>query len=295
MKSDILFAVVMLITALGAGVFGVTINETIDTTAPATNSAYWASTGQLTGRLTRNGIASTCGTLKTNPGIAVATGARQYDIYRFVALGSGCLTVTLSNAGDNILFGTAYNQNGLSNLDPSVNYLADMGASPTVATPARSFSFDVTAGQVFHIVIHEVDPGTGIGQSYALDVGGVKIVPDFSVTETIDTTAPQRNSAYNAATGLQTGRLNRFSPASDCSGLKPNPGLYTATGSRRADLYAFTPASSGCARVTLRHSGADSAQIVVYNQNGFSPTDPSLNYLADSGPSASNSLVTLAF
>ncbi|MDH3528017.1 MAG: VCBS repeat-containing protein [Acidobacteriota bacterium] len=293
MKVGIFTILFVLFSAVGVG--AVTINETLDTTAPAANPAYRADTGAQTGRLTRDAVPSACGSLKTNPGLFATTGARQYDDYRFIALSNGCVTVTLNNAGNNILFGAAYNQNGLNTADPSLNYLADMGASPTTSTPSRSFSFDVFAGQAFHVVIHEVDPGGAPGQTYTLDVGGVKIDPDFTVTEVLDTTTAQLNPAYARATGNQTGRLNRFSPASDCTGLKPNPGLFSPTGARRADLYVFTPASSGCARVTLSHTGADQAQIVVYDQNGFVPSNPSTNYLADPGQSALNSSVTFSF
>lgn len=295
MKTNLLFAVFVLITALGTSVSGITINETLDTNAPAANSAYWAGTGQQTGRLLRNGVASTCGSVKANPGSGAATGLRQFDNYRFVALGSGCLTVTLSNAGDDLLFAVAYNQNGLNVANPTQFYLGDIGASPTADTPSRSFSISVSAGEIFHIVVHEVDPAGATGRAYTLVVGGVKIMPDFSVTEVLDGSQPKLDPAYYAASGPQTGRLNRFSPASDCSGLKANPGLFTPDGSRRADLYAFTPASSGCARVTLSHSGSDSAQIVAYNQIGYVPSNPSTNYLADSGASASNGSVTMAF
>ncbi len=295
MNCKLIFKILMVIAALSINASAVTINETLDTTDPATNPAYRAETGTQTGRLTRNGTASECDSAKPNPGLFSSTGSRQYDDYRFVALSAGCITVTLSNAGDNVLFGVAYDQNGLSISDPSLNHLADMGASPTTANPTRSFGFYVFEGQIFHLVVHEVNAGGGIGQTYTLDVDGAKLDPDFSVTEVLDGTAPNLDPAYSRASGSQTGRLNRFSPASDCSSLKPNPGLFTPTGARRADLYVFTPASSGCARVTLSHTGAHQAQIVVYDQNGFVPSNPSTNYLADPGISAMNSSVTFSF
>jgi len=295
MNCKLFFKIFLVIAALSVSAFAVTINETLDTTAPAANPAYRAVTGVQTGRLQRNGVPSDCTGLKPNPGNNTTAGSRQYDDYRFIALSSGCLTVTLSNAGNDLLFGAAYDQNGLNITDPSLNYLADMGSSPTTAFPARSFSFIVSEGQAFHIVIHEVNPAGAIGQTYTLDLNGVKLNPDFSVTEVLDTSPAQLNPAYSRATGPQTGRLNRFTPASDCTGLKPNPGLFTATGTRRADLYIFSPAASGCARVTLSHTGADQAQIVAYNQNGYSPSNPSTNYLADPGSSAMNNSVTFSF
>jgi putative transposon-encoded protein len=287
--------IILSIAVLCINALGVTINETLDTTAPATNPAFRADTGTQSGRITRNGIASTCGSVKANPGVFSTTGARQFDDYRIVALSGGCVSVTISNAGNDLLFVVVYDQNGINITDSSLNYLADVGASPTTATPSRTFSFDVAAGQIFHVVVSEVNPAGAVGQTYTLDVGGVKIDPDFTVTEIIDGMPAQLNPAYSRATGNQTGRLNRFSPPSDCFGLKPNPGLFTMTGARQADLYSFSPAASGCARVTLSHTGADQAQIVVYNQNGYVPSNPSTNYLADSGPSAQNSSVTLSF
>ena len=295
MNKKHILRICLLIAALSISALGVTINETLDTTAPAANPAYRADTGTQTDRLTRNGISSTCGSAKANPGILGSGGTRQFDDFGFVALSTGCVTVTLSNAGNDVLFGIAYDQNGINITNPSLNYLADMGASPTTSIPIRSFSFSVVEGQIFHIVIHEVNPAGAVGQTYTLDISGVKIDPDFTVTEVIDTSPAQLNPAYSRASGLQTGRLNRFSPASDCSGLKANPGLFTATGSRQADLYVFTPASSGCARVTLSHTGADQAQIVAYNQNGYVPSNPSTNYLADPGSSAMNGSVTFSF
>lgn len=274
---------------------GVTINETLDATAPAANPAYRADTGTQTGRMTRNGIASTCGPQKPNPGLFASTGSRQYDDYRIVALSGGCVTVTLSNAGNDLLFVVVYDQNGINIADPSQNYLADIGASPTTATPSRNFSFYVAPSQIFHVVVHEVNAGGAIGQSYDLDVSGVKLDPDFSVSEVLDAAPAQLDPAYTRASGIQTGRLNRLNGASSCTAPKTNPGLFTPTGSRQADLYAFTPASSGCATFTLSHTGADQAHIVVYNQNGYIPSNPSTNYLADPGQSALNSSVAFSF
>ncbi len=295
MKSKLIISLIVLFAGLTFKAFGVTINETLDTTAPAANPAYRAVTGTQTDRLTRNGSVSSCGSVKSNPGLATLGGTRQYDNYSFVALSSGCLTVTLSNAGDNLLFGAAYDQNGMNPADPSLNYLGDMGLSPTTTIPSRSFSFDVVAGQLFQVVIHEVNPAGAIGQTYTLDLGGVKIIPDFSVSEVIDAMPAQLSPAYSRASGPQTGRLNRYSPGSDCTTPKANPGLFTTTGTRQADLYSFRPAFSGCARVTLSHTGADQAQIVAYNQNGYVPSNPSTNYLADSGTSAMNNVVTFSF
>jgi len=273
----------------------VTVTETLDGTTPTATSTYATSTGVQTGRLQRDAVVSQCGSLKTNPGLFTPTGDRQYDEYRFVALTSGCVSVTLYDAGDNVLFAVAYDQNGVVPSDPSLNYLADIGVSPVAATPSRTMGFDVTAGQIFNVVVSEVNSGGGIGQAYSLDIAGVKLAPDFSVNTTMDLTPAPPSPAYFTATGNQTGRLNRFPPESTCAVPKANPGLFTATGDRRADLYLFRPAGTGCALVSLTHTGVDSTQIVTYDENGYVASDPSTNYLADAGVSASNSTVFYSF
>jgi len=281
-------------TKIGSGFGVVTISSTLDGVAPSATAAYATSTGAQTGRLNRDAVPSECGAVKPNPGLFTASGSRQYDQYQFVALSSGCLSVTLYDAGENVLFAAAYDENGFLPSDPSSNYLADIGASPSASFP-RTMGFDVTAGQIFNIVIHEVNSGGGIGQSYAVDLAGVKLEPDFSVDTTLDTTAAPLSPAYLAATGAQTGRLNRFQPAATCADPKANPGLFTASGDRQADLYFFRPAGTGCALVSLSQTGAGQTQIVSYDENGFNPFDPSANYLADPGVSVNNGTVFYSF
>lgn len=295
MKIKLVLFICLSFGFLLTNIFGITVTTTLNTTAPPADPAYIANTDTQTGRLTRNGLASSCGSVKTNPGNITTTGDRQFDQYRFIALNSGCVIVTLRDAGDNLLFSSTYNQNGINTSDPSMNYLADIGSSPNSTTPSKSYSFDVVAGQIFNVVVHEVNAGGGIGQSYTLDVAGVKLEPDFSITETLDINAPQLHPAYISQTGTQTGRLDRNVVPSSCASPKANPGLATSTGTRRRDLFRFTPFASGCATVSLSHSGSNQAHIVVYNQNGFDPNSPSANYLADSGSSSSNASRVFSF
>jgi hypothetical protein len=53
-----------------------------------------------------------------------------------------------------------------------VNYLADMGFSPTGGQPG-SFSFLVPGGSSFVVVVHEVNPGAAVGCNYTLTVSGL--------------------------------------------------------------------------------------------------------------------------
>ena len=295
MPAKLILLLVTSLSLFSITTFGIEINTTLDGTVAPTDRAYRPETGVQTGRLNRNGTASTCGSVKPTPTVTPNTGSRQYDEYGFVALSAGCVTVTLSNAGNNLLFSAAYNVSGLNAGNPSSNYLADAGSSPITSTPSRSFSFDVVAGQVFNVVVHEVNEGGGVGQSYTLDVSGVKLEPDVSTEEVLDVDAPQLNPAYSALTGNQTGRLNRFNPASSCGTPKPNPGVFSSTGSRRRDTYRFIPATSGCAIVSLSHTGADQAHVIAYDENGFDPNATSDNYLADSGNSANNQVRSFSF
>lgn len=152
----------------------VNVPTTLDTTAPPANPAYTATTGAQTGRLFRDGIPSTCASPKANPGLgATTTGARQYDAYVFTAANSGCITVTLTSGSAAGLFSVAYNSSGFVPATPNVNYLADAGGS-NITT---SYAFNVTAGQQFTIVVHEVNTGGGIGVNYTLNVNGSIRIP----------------------------------------------------------------------------------------------------------------------
>jgi hypothetical protein len=62
----------------------------------------------------------------------------------------------------------AYNASGYVPSNPNTNYLADAG----VSGPSTQFSFNVSAGQQYTVVVHEVDPAGGDGSNYSLQVAG---------------------------------------------------------------------------------------------------------------------------
>lgn len=85
---------------------------------------------------------------------------------------------------------------------------------------------------------------------------------------------------------VQTGRVNRFSPASSCGVAKPNPGLFSAIGARHFDSYSFTNTSNGAACVTFNLTSACSTNIYGVTYLGsFNPANPSQNFLGDFGAS----------
>ena len=144
------------------------VTTTLDTTAPPTAPEYTATTGTQTGRLARSGVASVCGTAKAAPGLTVTTGARQYDAYTFTATSAGCITVTLASTAGTNIYSAAYNSTGFVPSNPNTNFLADAGSSGA----SVSYGFNVTAGQTFTVVVHEVNVGGGIGTNYTLSLSG---------------------------------------------------------------------------------------------------------------------------
>ncbi len=122
-------------------------------------------------RLNRNGLLSSCGVAKGFPGL-VGAGTRRYDAYQFKAcpaIVSQCVKVSLTpNSGTGLLFTEAY----LTSFDHdnlAANYTADPGLSTSIGTPS-TYSFNVSSGATFIIVVNEVDSGGGIGSNYTLTV-----------------------------------------------------------------------------------------------------------------------------
>lgn len=152
------------------------ISSTLDGVAPTAGVGFTAMTGTQQARHNRNGLISSCASVKAFPGIAGGTATRLFDAYTFTTCASAspvCVTVTLTNActGSNpAMFGSAY----LNSFDPTnlaTNYRADAGVSQIAAGPA-SFSFTVAGGSTFVVVVSEVNSGFANGCNYTLSVSG---------------------------------------------------------------------------------------------------------------------------
>ncbi len=148
-------------------------------------SPDWAgSTGLQTGRIVRDGDASSCELPKAFPGLGAMSGDRTYDSYAFVNANNvpACVsvTVTVDDASVCDTMVAAY----LGEFDPdNVDqfYLADPGVSsgnPPAAIP--SFSFEVGAGQAFLVVVHHLFGIAAAGCGYILDVSGLCPLPPYS-------------------------------------------------------------------------------------------------------------------
>ncbi len=151
----------------------ITINETLDTTAPAANPAYTAITGTQTGRITRDGVAGTCAN-KAFPGLTATTGARRFDAYTFPAAAvPQCITYSVSDLTGTTakIFTVAYN-GAFNPASLSTNYASDTGSSLAGGAGAISAQVNVPAGVSLTIVIHEVNVGGAPNNNYRLVVDG---------------------------------------------------------------------------------------------------------------------------
>jgi hypothetical protein len=281
MRRDFLFIVCLFLPLFCAEAFGVSITTTLDTTAPSpAYRVFFPATGTQTGRLFRNSVASVCGSQKPTPAITDAGLSFQFDSYTFVADATGCLTLTIT-APANRFLAAAYTGAGFNPSDPTLNYLADAGNSD----PSRTLAFNVTAGQVFTIVVSEVQVGGGNGLSYTLDINGVPLAANHANwTTTFDTSAPASHPLYLAGTGTQTGRLFRDSVASTCNAPKTVPNITDAGLNFRFDSYKFIADRAGCVTVTIT---AENNRFFVAAYTVFSPGNPQTNYIADAGNSDS--------
>ncbi len=155
-------------------------STTIITSAGINNAPtagpYTTASGTQTNRVNRDTISSTCGNPKAAfPGSVAATNPR-YHAYTFTATNTGCVSVVYtanSTANANALFPTAY----VGAFNPAVistNYAADAG-SQVALNPFLGFSFNVTAGQSFTIVLAEVTPNGADNIAYTLTVSGTPV------------------------------------------------------------------------------------------------------------------------
>ncbi len=155
-------------------------------------------TGALpqTGRLTPNGVASSCASVKPFPGVADAN-LRNAKVYNFVNNNNAtaCITVTLNAgtcAGATAIFSAAYAGYNPGNI--SQNYLGDIGASPN---PTRSYAFNVAANSEFQVVVYNFNVNQTCG-GYTLTVSGFGCPPVSNILISefrfgIDSPAPNPN------------------------------------------------------------------------------------------------------
>lgn len=146
----------------------VNITTTLDATAPTPVTGITTATGTQTGRISRNGVASTCATTpKAWPGYGATTGTRTYDGYTFTATQNTCTTVTMSATNGINLYTAAYSPN-INPADVQTNFYADAGASSST----QSFGMSTTAGQTYTLIVHDVPAAAASGSTYNLQFSG---------------------------------------------------------------------------------------------------------------------------
>jgi Subtilase family len=143
------------------------LNTAVDASAPVSpTAAVTAATGTQTGRVSRNGVATSCGTTpKVWPGLIDAN-SRQYDSYTFTATQNACTTFTLTSANGINLFLDAYSPS-FNAADIPTGFYADAGGSSM-----QSFSMAIAAGQSYALNVHDILAGPPSGTAYNLQFSG---------------------------------------------------------------------------------------------------------------------------
>jgi hypothetical protein len=259
-------------------------------------------TGTQTGRLTRNGVASVCGTLKPNPELTTNTGSRVFDAYTLTPNASACMTVTMSAANGLNLFSAAYNSGGFTPADPSANYLADPGSS----SATQVYGVSANAGTGITLVVHDVNVTPGSNSPYTLTIPGCIFTAAGSVNH--PPTAVAQNVTVTAATvgGTAAANINNGSSDPDAGDTitltQTPPGPYpvgvtsvilTVTDSKGAKAQATanvtvlnpptisslspTTVAAGSGAFTLIVNGANFVSGDVVNFNGAAKTTTFVN------------------
>jgi hypothetical protein len=176
----------------------VVINGTLGSGAPGFTGVQFS--GDQTGRLNRNGIASSCAAPKTCL-IFDPAGLRKFDAYQITNQSgqAACATINLTEtAGQTCnLQSNAY----LNTYTPSsicTGYLGDPGLSTGSPPTPTNFSVTVPAGGTLIVVVHTTNPGE-VGCTYTVTVAGNLCVQfDYCVQ---DDNNPKRFVQISSTTG----------------------------------------------------------------------------------------------
>lgn len=176
----------------------VVINGTLGSGAPGFTGVQFS--GDQTGRLNRNGIASSCAAPKTCQ-IFDPANLRKFDAYK-IPNASGqdvCVSINLTAPAN-----TTCNMQSNAYLDTYVpsaictGYLGDPGLSLGVPPTATNFSVTVPAGHTLIVVVQTTNPGE-VGCPYTVTVTGNLCVQfDYCVQ---DDNNPKRFIQINSTTG----------------------------------------------------------------------------------------------
>jgi subtilisin-like proprotein convertase family protein len=206
---------------------------------------------QITGRIFRDGVASTCAAPKTcPPGTPFGAGTFNYDTYS-IANGTGstqCVTVGGVSGNGEQLHIVAY----LGSFDPlnqCQNYLADQGGS-SIATPVN-FSFNLANGAVAILVCY--NPINGATTTpYSITVDNCPVPSCFPITITgqpVNASAcPGTNATFNVsatAPGLTGLTYNWQEDRGAGFTYLSNGGVYSGVNTESLQLTGVTPSMNG--------------------------------------------------
>jgi hypothetical protein len=249
---------------------------------------YPGTSGVQTGRLSQNGVDSTCASPKTCPGV-VAGSSFAFDAYEFAnetdAAVCGTFTFPTSCGVNQAVHPVAY----LGAFDPGnicTNYLGDIGHSIN-AGESGSFSVNAPAHSVVVLVVHEV--GTAPDCSgYKFSVSGLTCpgTAECPPATAINGVLGSGSADYPATTGQQTGRITNGLGNITCGSSNPCS-LNTPTGARTFDAYTFLNpgASTACVTVNFVMTGCSLAASMQFSARlgSFDPANPCTNYVGDGG------------
>ncbi|MCB9851671.1 MAG: thrombospondin type 3 repeat-containing protein [Phycisphaerales bacterium] len=157
--------------------------------------------------------------------------------------------------------------------------------SDSSAPLSEGFNFVVPAAGTYFVRVRDIG-GVATG-SYAILVAANRA--DECVLSVEGGPIGTPVSEYLVEQGVQTGRLNRFSPAGICGVPEASPGLFAATGERAFDAYELqnTQSMAVCVTVDFVDQCTVGNYFVTAYLGAFDPTDIEANYLADPGTSVS--------
>jgi hypothetical protein len=179
---------------------------------------------------------------------------------------------------------------GVTITQPNASY-GTINASGNAVNTATPFGFNVGLGVPCGTVIDfivTVSYGGGASSPqtfvYRFPVGRI---PGLSINKTLGS-ALTADPDYTSASGTINQRLNRFAPVSVCGTQKANPGLLAGTGTRLYHAFTFfnSNTTDQCVTVTFNAANGINMYASAFNNNGFVPATPSLNFLADQGSSS---------
>jgi hypothetical protein len=242
--------------------------------APPTGTGFTSTSGQQTGRITRNNVGSTCAASKANPGLTAITGSRQYDAYTFTntSANSQCVTVTLAATNGSALYTAAYTSAGFVPANPSTNYLADPGSSSSQQT----FSFNVAAATAFTVVVHDINVTPASGSAYTLTVALATCASGPACTPVAITTASIASGTLNVPY-TQSFASSGGSGAVNWSETGALPAGITLSG----NTLSGTPTASGSFPISVTATDAagctpDTKPFTLTVAGGCPPPPPSL-------------------